>query len=104
MKETFLLFALLFIGCDKNNSPTSSSYVDDEYHRQLILKKNKMGQDFLFEIKENGIDQHYVKYLGDIITTKKDTFKIVTSAHYTGIYEDAKRGNGKLYIYTLIIL
>lgn len=92
MKETFLLLVLLFIGCDKNNSPKSSSYIDDEYHRQLILKKNKIGQDFLFEIKENGIDQHYVKYLGNIITTKKDTFKIVASARYTGIYEDGQKG------------
>lgn len=103
MKRNYIILVLFLVSCNKNNSVTKPHRLSKldyyEHCRNFVLKENIIGQLFLFERKGQEIDQHYVQYLGDIITSKNDTLKVVTSAIYTGISKDAKRGNGKLYIY-----
>jgi len=101
MKLVFLTLIGL-IGCSKSNSSIETHKKNIDYYersRLLVLEENLPKQDFEFVKKGKEIDQQVVRYLGNIITSKKDTFKIVNSIHYTGVYEDAKRGNGQLYIY-----
>ncbi|PIF47741.1 hypothetical protein CLU96_4810 [Chryseobacterium sp. 52] len=105
MKRFFLsLIILLFISCNKSNSQPNKKIretVVDYYEccRLLTLEQNVPNQDFGFIKKGKEIDEQVVKYLGSIITSKNDTLKILNSIHYTGIYEDSKRGNGQVYIY-----
>ncbi|MBT2620286.1 hypothetical protein [Chryseobacterium sp. ISL-6] len=40
-----------------------------------------------------------MKYIGKIITSKKDTLKIINSQNLFGLLEESKRGNGSVYIY-----
>jgi hypothetical protein len=105
MKRFFLsLIILSFISCNKSNSQPNKKNVetDVDYYercRLLTLEQNTPNQYFGFIKKGKEIDEQVIKYLGNIITSKNDTLKILNSIHYTGIYEDSKRGNGKVYIY-----
>lgn len=107
MKKIFLsLFMILFISCNKTdlqqndkNKITKAKLDYYEHCRLLVLQQSILNQDFGFTKKGKDIDEQVIKYLGNIITSKKDTLKILNSVHYTGIYEDSKRGNGQVYIY-----
>ena len=101
MKRVFLTLIIL-TGCSKSKLSTDIHKKSTDYYercRLVVLEENMPKQDFEFVRKGKEIDQQVVRYLGNIVTTKKDTLKIVNSIHYTGVYEDAKRGNGQLYIY-----
>ncbi|MDQ8142427.1 MULTISPECIES: hypothetical protein [Chryseobacterium] len=103
MKRIFLTLIIL-TGCSKSKPSTDTYKKNIDYYercRLLVLEENIPKQNFEFEKKGKEIDQQIVRYLGNIVTTKKDTLKIVNSIHYTGVYEDAKRGNGQLYIYSI---
>ncbi|SHF78797.1 hypothetical protein [Chryseobacterium sp. OV279] len=105
MKRFFLsLIILSFISCNKSISEPNNKRIetDVDYYercRLLTLEQNTPNQDFGFIKKGKEIDEQVVKYLGSIITSKNDTLKILNSIHYTGIYQDSKRGNGQVYIY-----
>lgn len=107
MKNFFLsLFIISFISCNKTdlqqddkNKITETKLDYYERCRLLVLDQNISNQDFGFIKKGKDIDEQVVKYLGNVITSKKDTLKILNSVHYTGIYEDSKRGNGQVYVY-----
>ncbi|MCW3161382.1 hypothetical protein [Chryseobacterium oryctis] len=101
MKRACLILILL-IGCSKSEQKLDGNKIEIDYYercRLLVLEENIISQDFEFSKVGKEIDEQVVKYLGNIITNKKDTLKIVNSVHYTGTYEDSKRGNGQLYIY-----
>ncbi|WP_336717480.1 hypothetical protein [Chryseobacterium mucoviscidosis] len=107
MKRFFLsLIIISLTSCNKSdlhkndkNKITKTKLDYYEHCRLLVLEQNTINQDFGFTKKGKDIDEQVVKYLGNIITSKKDTLKILNSVHYTGIYEDSKRGNGQVYIY-----
>ncbi|WP_080776609.1 hypothetical protein [Chryseobacterium phocaeense] len=109
MKRFFLsLLVILFTSCNKsdlqqngNNKVIETRLDYYERCRLLVLEQNTFNQDFGFTKKGKEIDEQVVTYLGNITTPKKDTLKILNSVHYTGIYEDSKRGNGQVYIYTV---
>ncbi len=107
MKRFFLsLIILSFTSCNKidlhennNNRFTKTKLDYYERCRLLVLEQNSTNQDFEFIKKGEDIDEQVVRYLGNVITYKRDTLKILNSVHYTGIYQDSKRGNGQVYIY-----
>lgn len=107
MKRFFLsLIIISLTSCNKpdlqQNNKNKVAETKLNYYercRLLVLEQNTPNQDFGFKKKGGNIDEQVVKYLGNIITPKKDTLKILNSIHYTGIYEDSKRGNGQIYIY-----
>lgn len=107
MKNFFLsLFIISFTSCNKpdlqqndKNKITEAKLDYYERCRLLVLEQRILNQDFGFTKKGKDIDEQVIKYLGNIITSKKDTLKILNSVHYTGVYEDSKRGNGQVYIY-----
>ncbi|WP_077415266.1 hypothetical protein [Chryseobacterium sp. JV274] len=109
MKRFFLsLIVILFTSCNKSdlqqNSKNKVIETKLDYYercRILVLEQNALNQYFGFTKKGKEIDEQVVTYLGNIITSKKDTLKILNSVHYTGIYDDSKRGSGKVYIYTV---
>lgn len=45
------------------------------------------------------MDEIRITYLGSIVTTQKDTLKILNSINYSGQSEDSKHGNGIIFIY-----
>lgn len=106
MKRFFLsIVIVLFVGCNKSDSnqdikikiPQKLDYY--ERCRLLVLEENTPNQDFEFVKKGNNIDEQVIKYLGNIVTSEKDTLKILNTVHYSGIYEDSRRGNGQVRIY-----
>lgn len=107
MKNFLLsLFIISLTSCNKpdlqqndKNKITETKLDYYERCRLLVLEQRIPNQDFGFTKKGKDIDEQVIKYLGNIITSKKDTLKILNSIHYTGIYEDSKRGNGQVYIY-----
>lgn len=107
MKRFFLsLIIISLTSCNKSdlqendkNKITETKLDYYERCRLLVLEQNITNQDFGFTKKGEDIDEQVVKYLGNIITSKKETLKILNSVHYTGIYKDSKRGNGQVYIY-----
>jgi hypothetical protein len=105
MKNFILsLFIILFTNCSKPDLQRKDKEITEtklDYYercRLLVLEQNIPNQDFGFTKKGKDIDEQVIKYLGNIITSKKDTLKILNSVHYTGVYEDSKRGNGQVYI------
>lgn len=107
MKRFFLsLIIISLTSCNKtdlhennDNKSTKTKLDYCERCRLLVLEQNSTNQDFGFIKKGKDIDEQVVKYLGNVITSKRETLKILTSVHYTGIYEDSKRGSGQVYIY-----
>ncbi|MGE8536652.1 MAG: hypothetical protein ACN6OJ_18845 [Chryseobacterium sp.] len=94
-------FFTALVACEKNTTKTENNNVVD-YHercRKLVLEENKPNQNYKFNKDGKEIDQQSITYLGNVITSKKDTLKIVSYINYTGLSEDSKRGGGELYIY-----
>lgn len=107
-KKILSLIVILFISCNKSdlqqNGKNKIIETNLDYYercRLLVLEENTPNQDFGFTKKGKEIDEQVVTYLGNIITSKTDTLKILNYVHYTGIYEDSKRGNGQVYIYNV---
>lgn len=99
-KYISLTSLLLIFSC---NSPSrSNKKPDDDFYeksRKLVLSEDKINQEYHFSIIGKGIDEIHIKYIGNIINSKKDTLKIVNSQNVSGYLEDSKRGNGSVYIY-----
>lgn len=108
MKRFFLsLIIISFTSCNKTdlqqNEKNKATKTGVDYYEQcrlLVLEQNTPNHDFGFTKRGKEIDEQIVRYLGNIITSKRDTLKILNVVHYTGFYEDSKRGNGQVYIYS----
>ncbi|MDN3692621.1 hypothetical protein QWZ06_10195 [Chryseobacterium tructae] len=100
-KYFFLALLLLLTCCDSHSNKDHLDSIDDFYEkcRKLTLSENKIGQEYQFSLIGGKIDEIHVKYLGNIITSKHDTLKIVNSQNLFGLSEQSKRGNGSVYIY-----
>lgn len=100
-KKYSILVLLVLICCDAPSKNTKNSKEDDFYEkcRKLTLSENKIGQEYHFSIIGKQIDEIHVKYIGEIITAKNDTLKIINSQNLFGLLEESKRGNGSVYIY-----
>lgn len=101
MKKNLLIviFFTAFIGCIEKEKKSNDKIDYNERCRLLVLEENNPNQNYLFSKKGNQIDEQEIKYLGTVINNKNDTLKIVNYVSYTGLYDDAKRGSGELYIY-----
>ncbi|RXK81459.1 hypothetical protein [Filimonas effusa] len=69
--------------------------------RLQALTEKQRDKSYFFSIKKKGtaIDEIAVKYLGDIVTTAKDTLRIVNAINYAGPSEGARRATGRVFIY-----
>ncbi len=97
------MFFTVLTGCQKSTTPKQENNQKIDYHercRLLVLNENNPNQDYNFDKKGKEIDQQVINYLGNVVTTKGDTLKIVSSINYTGLYEDSKKGGGEIYIYS----
>ncbi|WP_276732137.1 hypothetical protein [Chryseobacterium carnipullorum] len=96
-----ITFFTVLIGCEKATTKKTDNNNIDYYERcrLLVLQENNPNQDYEFSKMGKEIDQQVIKYLGSVYTSKKDTLKILSNINYTGLYEDAKRGSGSVYIY-----
>lgn len=102
MRMIFLIVGFLFCyGCN-NSTPAVKQPISDDFYekcRKLVLSENQKGQEYFFSRKIKGADEISITYLGNVITTKKDTLKILNSVNFSGQLEDTKHGNGNIYIY-----
>ncbi|MCD0479263.1 hypothetical protein LPB90_12420 [Chryseobacterium sp. LC2016-29] len=100
-KKYISLTSLLLICSCSSPSKNNQKSNDDFYEksRKLVLSENKINQEYHFSIIGKGIDEIDIKYLGNIITSQKDTLKIINSQNVSGYLEESKRGNGSVYIY-----
>ncbi|AYM99603.1 hypothetical protein [Chryseobacterium sp. 3008163] len=102
MKQYIIaLILLLVFNCSPNSEDNKKHKSEGFYEkcRQLVLSENKVGQEYFFSIKGKEINEINIKYLGNIITSKNDTLKIVNSQNIFGYLENTKKGNGSFYIY-----
>lgn len=96
----FFAFLTLLISCKQEKKQILNNKVDyEERCRIIVLEENIPNQEFEFSISGKEINQKSLTYLGNIITNKSDTLKILNQKNYFGLYEDSKRGNGSVYIY-----
>jgi len=102
-KKYFFFPLLLLICCGSPSKRENLGKIDDFYEkcRKLTLSENKIGQEYQFSLIGEKLDEIHVKYLGNIITSKHDTLKIVNSQNLFGLSEQSKRGNGSVYIYNI---
>lgn len=100
-KKYFLPTLLLLICCGSPSKKESLDKNDDFYEkcRKLTLSENKIGQEYQFSLVGKEIDEIHIKYLGNIITSKHDTLRIVNSQNLFGLSKESKKGNGSVYIY-----
>lgn len=97
-----IAFFTILTGCKQATTPQLKSNQSIDYYercRILVLEENNTNQDYQFNKKGKEIDQQVINYLGNVITSKKDTLKVLSFINYTGLNEDSKRGGGELYIY-----
>lgn len=101
MRIGVICFFYLIVGCNYSN-PTKPKLAEDDFYekcRKLVLSEKQIGQEYFFSRKVQGVDEISILYLGDIITTQKDTLHILNSINYSGQLSDAKHGNGNVFIY-----
>ncbi|KFF11061.1 hypothetical protein IW15_18060 [Chryseobacterium soli] len=99
-KYISLTLLLLIFSCTPSSK--SAKKPDDDFYeksRKLVLSENKINQEYHFSIIGKEIDEIHIKYIGNIINSKKDTLKIINSQNLFGLLEESKRGNGSVYIY-----
>jgi hypothetical protein len=87
--------------CTSNQSFRDSTEPLDYYEkcRRLVLSENAIGQEYIFKISKQQIDELHVSYLGYVKTNKGDTLKFLNSINLFGQYEDSKRANGAVMLY-----
>ncbi|MEQ1732811.1 MAG: hypothetical protein ABL940_04010 [Bacteroidia bacterium] len=97
----FLLLAL--IGCD-NRKPVEkvTEKVDfDKKCEQLVLSENKIGQEYLFKVlSKKEVLEYHITYLGEIANKDVGKIKFLNFIVYFGLYEDSKRANGAVVLYS----
>jgi hypothetical protein len=102
MRVKFLIVGLLFCyGCN-NSKPVITQPSNDDFYekcRKLVLSENQQGQEYFFSKKVQGADEISITYLGNVITAKKDTLRILNSVNYSGQLADTKHGSGNVFIY-----
>lgn len=108
MKPKVILFlipiASFLLSCSKRQESDialNSSKKEDFYEkcRKLVLSENKIAKTYNFKIKGNEIDEIGIQYLGNIITSNKDTLKVINSVNYTGLYHDSRKANANFFLY-----
>lgn len=102
IKYSILFVPILFVmlscaKCSKNRYDVPDEF--EEKCRKIVTQEKNIGQEYFFKKYGQGVDEFFVTYMGNIITKSKDSLFIVNFASYKGLYDDAKRGNGILYIY-----
>jgi hypothetical protein len=102
MMKSFVIttLGLILFGCNshKDSGKINRDFADKV--QELVLSENKIGQEYFFKvILKNEVLEYRVTYLGDIINKRGDTLKFLTSIIYSGLYEDSKRANSKLFVY-----
>lgn len=95
------VFACFIYGCTNSKSPIVTVANDDFYEkcRKLVVSERQQGLEYSFSRLGQGIDELSVMYLGNVITKKGDTLRVLNSINYSGQLADAKHGNGNVFIY-----
>lgn len=102
MRIKLLIVGLCFCFACNNPKPIVTQPSRDDFYekcRKLVLSENQPGQEYFFSRKIKGVDEISITYLGNVITTKKDTLKILNSVNFSGQLEYGKHGNGNVFIY-----
>lgn len=95
-----VLFIFSLVSCIKKD--VSNKSVDSyEECRLNILDKNVVSNvtTFVFKNQDTEIDKLELTYLGNIITIKEDTLRIINSINYFGLTANNLRASSRIYIY-----
>ena len=102
MKETVSMLCIffLFISCKNQDNKVIQKDFSDKI-QELVLSENKIGQEYFFKILlRDQVLEYKIVYLGDIENNKEGNLKFIVSTIYSGNYEDSKRANSRVFIYT----
>lgn len=94
-----ILFIFLIISCNSSKQVNEKQPDYREKCRRLVLSENKIGQEYFFKIKEKGVNEMRITYLGKIKNNDGEILKFINSVAYFGLYEDNKHSNGQIFIY-----
>ena len=103
MRTLILLSGLLVLACVKPDRTKETDLHPASYYekcRLLTLSEDKIGVEFLFSRKLETVDEVIVVYLGNVVTSTRDTLKIVNAINFTGYTPETKKGEGAVYIYS----
>lgn len=68
--------------------------------QEIVLSENKIGQEYFFKVMlKKEVLEFRITYLGTIKTEQGDSLKFINSTIYSGLYEDSKRANCRVFIY-----
>ena len=101
MKSSINIIIGLFVlfGCNQHKEIQKSKEFSDKV-LEFVLTENEIGQEYFFKkILKNEVLEYVVTYLGVIKTKDGDSLRFVNSTIYSGLYEDSKRANSRLFIY-----
>jgi len=95
---TLILCSLVICCKEPKATHDSKEFVDKV--QNLVLSEDKAGQEYFFKIllKEEVLE-YKVVYLGKVKTGESNNLKFLFITTYSGLYEDSKRANSKIYLY-----
>lgn len=101
MKITyFIVFLFYLASCKQSHSDGKRVKDFSDKIQEIVLSENKMGQEYLFKVMlKKEVLEYRITYLGTIKTKQGDSLKFINSTIYSGLYEDSKRANCRVFIY-----
>ncbi|MCC9041162.1 hypothetical protein LNQ81_00210 [Myroides sp. M-43] len=101
IKRILLIVPFLFISClNKKEEKRKNISTFDEKCRLLVLNQNEKKKEFVFEIKDSITTKLNIEYLGNIITSKGDTIKVINSTSFSGELKDSNKANANVFLYS----
>jgi|GEM_PF-1413673 len=114
--STFYLTAglVMHLGCNTPKPKTTfsvdhpgveailSAFDESDYYekcRKFILTEGRLGQDYYFSIEGRDLKAIKISYLGDIVTSKSDTLRVLNSINYWGASVGSMHATGRVFIY-----
>lgn len=113
-KYSFIFYLLLLCACTNNiankkdcTSNTKKVVIDENKDnkefsdkiQELILSENNIGIEYFFKVMlKNEVLEYRITYLGNI-SSSKGLLKFLNSTVYSGLYEDSKRANSRVFLY-----
>lgn len=93
-----LASSLLMIGATQ--AANQKSFKDKAL--EMVMDEGIKNQTFLFKLprdKDSYYMDYEIRYLGSVRTKKGQTYKLVMLTTYSGLYEDSKRANNRIFFY-----
>ncbi len=101
LKIAFVISSLCLLNsCEhkKNETHAISDFATEL--KQLVLKENVVGQEYLFKVKKpDCVLEYEVAYIGDARSKRNGLIKFVAFTVLSGNYEDSKRANSSINLY-----